>query len=49
MGPIRCPETSVNNYHTTQRNIPEEHRAQNIEYLIAELRGKESNHWALKG
>jgi hypothetical protein len=24
MGPIRCPETSVNNYHTTQRNIPED-------------------------
>jgi hypothetical protein len=26
MGPIRCPETSVNNYHTTPRNIPEESR-----------------------
>ena len=24
MGPIGCPETSVNNYHTTLRNIPEE-------------------------
>jgi hypothetical protein len=24
MGPICCPETSVNNYHTTPRNIPEE-------------------------
>ena len=24
MGPLRCPETSVNNYHTTPRNIPEE-------------------------
>jgi hypothetical protein len=24
MGPIRCPETSVNNYHATPRNIPEE-------------------------
>ena len=23
MGPIRCPETSVNNYETTPRNIPE--------------------------
>jgi fatty-acid desaturase len=23
MGPIRCPETSVNNYHTMPRNIPE--------------------------
>jgi hypothetical protein len=26
MGPIRCPETSVNNYHTTTRNNPEDHR-----------------------
>jgi hypothetical protein len=26
MGPIRCPETSVNNYHTTSRNIPEGRR-----------------------
>jgi hypothetical protein len=23
LGPIRCPETSVNNYHTKPRNIPE--------------------------
>jgi hypothetical protein len=28
MGPIRCPETSVNNYHTTPLNIPEERRSQ---------------------
>jgi hypothetical protein len=28
MGPTRCPETSVNNYHTTPRNIPEERRSQ---------------------
>jgi hypothetical protein len=27
MGPIRCPETSVNNYHTTPGNIPEERRS----------------------
>jgi hypothetical protein len=27
MGPILCPETSVNNYHTTPRNIPEERRS----------------------
>ena len=26
MGPIRCPETSVKNYHTTARNTPEERR-----------------------
>jgi hypothetical protein len=27
MGPIRCPETSVNNCHTTLCIIPEEHRS----------------------
>jgi hypothetical protein len=27
MGPRRCPETSVNSYHTTPRNIPEERRS----------------------
>jgi hypothetical protein len=27
MGPIDCPETSVNNDHTTPRNIPEERRS----------------------
>jgi hypothetical protein len=27
MGPIRCPKTSVNNYHTTPRNNPEERRS----------------------
>jgi hypothetical protein len=26
MGPIRCPETSVNDYHTTPCNYPEDHR-----------------------
>ena len=26
MGPIRCPETSVNNYHTTPHNTPEDRR-----------------------
>ena len=25
--PIGCPETSVRNYHSTLRNIPEEHRS----------------------
>jgi hypothetical protein len=25
-GPIRCPETSVNNYHTTPHNTPEDCR-----------------------
>ena len=28
MGPIRCPVTSVNNYHKTPPNIPEERRSQ---------------------
>jgi hypothetical protein len=27
MEPIRCPKTSVNNYHTPPRNIPEERRS----------------------
>jgi hypothetical protein len=27
MEPIRCPETSVKDYHSTLRNIPEERRA----------------------
>jgi hypothetical protein len=26
MGPTRCPETSVNNYHTTLCNYPQDHR-----------------------
>jgi hypothetical protein len=26
MGTTRCPETSVNDYHSTLRNIPEERR-----------------------
>jgi hypothetical protein len=26
MGPTRCPETSVNNYHTMRCNYPEDHR-----------------------
>jgi hypothetical protein len=28
MGPIRCPERSVKDYHSTLRNIPEERRSQ---------------------
>jgi hypothetical protein len=28
MGSIRCPETSVKDYHSTLRNIPEEGRCQ---------------------
>jgi hypothetical protein len=27
MGPIGCPETSVKNYHSTLRNIPEQRRS----------------------
>ena len=33
MGPIRYPETSVNNHHTTPRNIPEERISQSICWL----------------
>jgi hypothetical protein len=28
MGPIRCPEISMKNYHSTLRNVPEECRSQ---------------------
>ena len=28
MGQIRCPETSVSDYHSTLRNIPKEHKSQ---------------------
>jgi hypothetical protein len=28
MGPIRCPQTSVKDYHSTLRNTPEERRSQ---------------------
>jgi len=28
MGPVSCPETSVENYHYTSRNFPEERRSQ---------------------
>jgi hypothetical protein len=27
MRPIGCPDTSVQNYHSTLRNIPNEHRS----------------------
>jgi hypothetical protein len=30
MGPIGCPETSVQNYHSTLRNIAEERRSQDL-------------------
>jgi hypothetical protein len=30
IGPIRCPETTVNHYHTTPRNIPQERRSYDI-------------------
>jgi hypothetical protein len=35
MGPICCPETSVQNYHSTVRNIPEERRSQEHSYWTA--------------
>ena len=33
-GPIRCPETSVNNYHTILRNVPEERVSRDINDLL---------------
>jgi len=33
MGPIGCPETSVTNYHSTLRNIPEERPKPEITHL----------------
>jgi hypothetical protein len=35
MGPIRCPEASVKDYHSTRRNLPEEHRY--MEMLLEDL------------
>jgi hypothetical protein len=34
MGPTRCPESSVNNYHTTPCNYPKEHRLQTTIFCI---------------
>ena len=33
MGPIGCPETSVQNYHSTLRNVAEEWRSQ-VSYVF---------------
>jgi hypothetical protein len=33
MVPIHCPETSVDDYHTTPRNTPEERRSQLLQCL----------------
>ena len=33
MGPIRCPETSVNNYQTAPCNYPEDHRFDLLPYF----------------
>jgi hypothetical protein len=38
MGPTHCPETSVNNYHTTPRNIPEEPRFSSTSRLNPEIK-----------
>jgi len=34
MGQVACPETSVNNYLSTLRNVPEERRSHTKELLI---------------
>jgi hypothetical protein len=36
MGPIGSPETSVQNYHSTLRNIPEERRAKKFKKEVQE-------------
>jgi hypothetical protein len=38
MGPIGCPETSVQNYQSTLRNIPEERRSQIVTSKYETLR-----------
>jgi hypothetical protein len=43
MGPRHCPETSVNNYHSTLRNISEERRSQ---YKCSFLGGKAAGGWS---
>jgi hypothetical protein len=40
MGPIGCPETSVQNYRSALRNMPEERRSQKHWLLLSE-RAKE--------
>jgi hypothetical protein len=34
MGPRRCPEMSVNHYHTTARTMPEERKPQYTHQLV---------------
>ena len=41
MGPIRYPETSVKDYHSTLRNTPEECRSQHHTFVI------NNRHWAI--
>jgi hypothetical protein len=41
MGPIGCPESSVQNYHWTLRNIPEQHRSQGNSRLFDDLLASE--------
>jgi hypothetical protein len=42
MGPIRCPETSVKDYHSTLRNIPKErksYRQCDLLHICSEVKG----------
>jgi hypothetical protein len=41
MGPIRCPETSVKDYHSTLRNAPEERRSD--QHRDGSLKSREFN------
>ena len=40
MGQIACPEPSVQNYHSTLRNIPEERKSQGKNLVDLDVDGK---------
>jgi hypothetical protein len=44
MGPVGCLETSAQNYHSTLRNIPEEHISKKITMFFTRCLFK--NHWS---
>jgi hypothetical protein len=47
IGPIHCPETSVNIYHTTPRNIPEERKSQSRECLVSQQKSSDRINYGL--
>jgi hypothetical protein len=46
MGPIRCPETSVKDYHSTLRNIPEERRSH--QHRVGSLKSWIATGWTVR-